>query len=353
MCKTASLFIIIAFSHRLISLLFCPMVTLILTAILLGNLSQGEKQTVFCYLRFLREGIPVTDEQHQFNVSVGHRTSRNWRATAHAKAQVIVSSPLRVDIHAYPISLVTGFAKLMSRSIPETKDGTNDGATCNIDDLIAVLATIRNVSSFSLDIARTTLVCRNNAEIRAICGHESPSSSQNIVKLAPHDNFSEVFVMQANKAVDGPAGILGSLRCAWQRPSTIELKDASQVMNFSTVDLPRLLVANQHSVSVKILSPSDTVVGEVFDMLLEVQNRGTSVTSVQFSMRLGSDFLCAGRMRGSQVVQPESISRTRFRLIGVTPGNMELPAVIVKAGEQETIVVDGEHAGSILVLPKP
>jgi hypothetical protein len=259
----------------------------------------------------------------------------------------MVSSPLRLDIRALPTSSVTGFAKLMAGTTPtETKDGAMP-ITCQAGEMIAIVATIRNVSLFSVDVSRTTLVCAGKEVIGAL----SDDTGQ-AVALAPDDHLTRVFVMQANLAVDGPAGNLGSLCCEWKRPSTAACKNSSHIMNTSTVELPRLVVIDPPAVSVSVLAPSEANVGEVFDMLLEIQNRGAVQMSIEFSMRLGSDFLCAGRMRGSQVVQPQSVSRTRFRLIGVSPGNMELPAVIVKAGKAETVVVDGSHVGSILVLPR-
>ena len=251
-----------------------------------------------------------------------------------------------MNVRAVPTSSATGFAKLMAGTTSKTKE-SDTPTVCQTGDLIAVVATIRNASSFSLDVSKTTLLCAEEKEIGTLSGDTGC-----VVTLAPDDHLTRVFVMPANVAVDGPTGNLGSLRCHWKRPSTAARKDVSRVMNTSTVELPRLVVVEPPAVSVHLLAPSETVVGDVFDMLLEIQNRSTTRTTVQFSMRLGSEFLCAGRMRGSQVVQPLSVTRTRFRLIGVSPGSMELPAVIVKAGEAETVVVDGTHVGSILVLPR-
>ena len=129
-------------------------------------------------------------------------------------------------------------------------------------------------------------------------------------------------------------------------------KDASQVINTSVVDLPRLVVVNPPALTVNVSAPSETVFGEVFEVTLGVRNTGTTMSSVQFHIQLGSDFLCAGRMRGSQLVQPQSVSCTRFRLVAVSPGIKTLPAVIVKTGEDEKVIVDESHAGNILVLPR-
>lgn len=327
-------------------------------AIALDNVSVGDTLKVMCCVRFPREGLPLNDEKYTFNVSVGHRTSREWEAITHHKSHLLVSSPFTANIQVIPTSSATGFSMLIPTLSSENGKGEHSIEHLK-GELVTMVATIQNTSRFPLEFLNTTLSLRDAKVIPPLSG-QAPSSKMGKAtgmppsdNLAPGDCLTRVFVIPSEAIAGETAGFSADLlQCEWRCPSTAKQKDKSMTVNYSNVVLPVLQVVEPPTVSVNVLTPAQAIVGEPFDMLLQIRNIRSTPTTVSFAMRLGSDFLCAGRMRGSMLLQPGSSTRIQFRLIGVAPGSVKLPALVVKAGENKTTVLESKHAGNILILPQ-
>ena len=48
---------------------------------------------------------------------------------------------------------------------------------------------------------------------------------------------------------------------------------------------------------------------------------------LHFQLELGTDFYCSGRTNGNSTIQPLSVIKMQFLLIGVSSGNIFLPNV--------------------------
>ena len=65
----------------------------------------------------------------------------------------------------------------------------------------------------------------------------------------------------------------------------------------------------------------------MFLILVHCSNRSRTVVPLHFQLELGTDFYCSGRTNGNSTIQPLSVIKIQFLLIGVSSGNIFLPNV--------------------------
>ena len=315
-------------------------------------------------MRFLRDGLPVKQEEHKLNVSAGHRTSRGWPATAHTTSNISVARPFSFKLCVVPTSQVPGHLKLLQGNAKLAQ-------VVHVEDVIIVNATIKSRSEHPLAIRSTTFQCGYDlsagqlSELLSLGGGDGISlAAASTVILRKHEQVSRCFMVRAK--VSGASQSLGVVQCDWSRPH-IANKDVSTIgrqgaraqplaLNSTSVELDPIQVLERDQVKTRISAPSSCVAGKVFEMELAVINHGTTPAPVSFSMQLGSNFLCAGRTQGGFSVQPLSSSRARFRLVGLTPGSVNLPAMVVQfargqGGDGVPPLVREAECGHIFIYP--
>ena len=141
---------------------------------------------------------------------------------------------------------------------------------------------------------------------------------------------------------------LGSIKVVWSTPEIDKPKGL--VYNETIIVQPAVDVVDCSLVTSCVVVPSQCKLGEGFDMTLVVVNRGRFNVPITFVVSNGGNFYCAGRTRGGHTIQPMSTSRTHFRLIGMTPGNVSLPGIIAEreGGEQ---LINESDMGRIQCFP--
>ncbi len=280
-----------------------------------------------------------------------------------------MARPFSFKLSVVPTSQASGHLKLLQGNAKLAQ-------VVHVEDVLIVNAAVKSLSEHPLEIRSTAFQCGYDlsagqvSELLSLGGSDGGSpagAAPATVLLRKHEQVSRCFMVRAK--VSGSSQSMGMVQCDWSRPG-IANKDVATVgrqgagaqplaLNATSVELVPIQVLDRDQVKTRISAPPSSVVGQVFEMELTVSNHGTTPAAVSFSMQLGSQFLCAGRTKGGYSVQPLSSSCTRFRLVGLSPGCVNLPAVVVQMAHDGLDGDDGvpplvseAECGHIFIYPE-
>ena len=329
----------------------------------LGSLSAGKSIVISACVRFNRFGLPNAVESHVLNVSVFHRTSSGWPATKHGASNISVASPFTVALATFPTTRVKGHlsvSPLATSIVVGEALLVSSLVTCKVENKPIHVHNIAYVPNYDMNkgtlseivssttIAAVTAAVSNTKEKKTTNSQEIETISL-LAIINKSEELAKSFIIRPLVAASSQTDTsLGTVNIEWSTPSI--LKHDSLVMNKTSLSLPFVKVDDVQAVTAYVVAPTKCHLGEGFEMILVVENRGKTVVPITFIVSLGSDFYCAGRTTGGHTVQPLSTSRTNFRLIGVKSGNVSLPGIVAeREGGEKFMVTD--HTGKIMCFP--